>query len=99
MSRQVVPRRRTLNCPLALIIRLKPPRYFSVKPGSKEGLSIIADNRRPKMLMSSRARAHEKSGRNHPAENARAGNKPAFCRVARDASFATGQRAAGIRPI
>ena len=41
MSRQVVPRRRTLNSPLGLMIRRKPPRYFSVKPGSNEGLCIV----------------------------------------------------------
>src|SRR5881296_1985407 len=35
------------------MIRCKSPRYFSVKPGSNEGLSIIADDRRTQMLMSS----------------------------------------------
>src|ERR1017187_10384690 len=40
MSRQLVPRRRTLNSPLGLMMRRNPPRYFSVKPGSNEGLFI-----------------------------------------------------------
>ena len=56
MSRQEVPRRRTLNSPLGLMMRRNRRWYFSVKPGSNEGLFIMSDNRRTTMAMSSRAR-------------------------------------------
>src|SRR5260370_32622360 len=42
MSRQLPPRRRTLKLPSTLLmVRRRLPLYFSVRPGSKEGFSIL----------------------------------------------------------
>ncbi len=95
MSRQVVPRRRTLNSPLGLIIRLKPLPYFSVKPGSNEGLLILA------MVKAGLSHGHfghdlTRAGRpchNRPDENQPVGVLSLLCPVTYSLSLVLQKRA------